>query len=137
VVPVLVRDDVGTGERAAFGAEAGLQLLEERQVDVDLVVRRTVERPDGRGCVSAPGTDAAAEEVRARRAVRDARTRERVAPVAVERVDDGNDLAVQLRVGLLAGAAARRRRRRVGRLAGGQLGETAGKAQPARAAELR
>ena len=47
VVPVLVGDHVRLGERAAARAEAGAQVVVERQVDVDLLVGRAVERADG------------------------------------------------------------------------------------------
>ena len=46
VVPVLVREDVGLGERATLGAEARAQLVEEAEVDVDRLVGRAVERAD-------------------------------------------------------------------------------------------
>ena len=44
----LVRDHVGAGELAGFAAaaaEAPLQVLEERRVEIDLVVARAIERP--------------------------------------------------------------------------------------------
>ena len=47
VVADLVRDHIGIGEVAA-GPEAALHLLEEREVDVDGLVERAVERPHGR-----------------------------------------------------------------------------------------
>ena len=46
VVAVLVGEDVRLGERPALGAELGLELVEEAEVDVDVTVVRTVERPD-------------------------------------------------------------------------------------------
>ena len=46
VVPVLVRQHVGLGERPTLGAEARLQLVEEAEVDVDVLVGRAVERAD-------------------------------------------------------------------------------------------
>src|SRR4051794_18942776 len=47
VVAHLVRDYVRIGEVAAR-AEPALHLLEERQIDVDLLIERTIERPHGR-----------------------------------------------------------------------------------------
>ncbi len=47
VVPVLVRENVRLGERAALRSELRLQLVEEAEVDVDVAVGRAVERPDG------------------------------------------------------------------------------------------
>ena len=46
VMADLVGDDVGLGE-VSWRAEALIQLAEEREVDVELVITRTVERPDG------------------------------------------------------------------------------------------
>ena len=46
MVPVLVRDHVGLGERAAAGAEPRLELVEEAEVDVDVPIPRAVEGPD-------------------------------------------------------------------------------------------
>jgi hypothetical protein len=116
VVAVLVRDHVGAGERPALGAEAGLQLAEERQVDVDLVVARAVERSGLRAGAAAAGADPAGEEVRPRRLVALAGAGEGVGPVAVQRVDDRDDLTVQLRVGLGARPAGRGGLRGVRRL---------------------
>ena len=109
VVAVLVGDDVGAGEVAALRAEAGLQLLVEGQVDVDVLVGGAVERPGVRGGGPAAGVHVAGEELGARRRVALAGAGERVAPVVVDGVDDGDDLAVELRVGLRARLARRRR----------------------------
>jgi hypothetical protein len=56
VVSDLVRDNVRLSE-LAWRAEPGAQLIEERQIDVDLLIGGTVERPGGglRGAASAVG----------------------------------------------------------------------------------
>ena len=46
-MPDLVRDDVGLGE-VARRAEALIELLEEREVEIDLAVGGAVERPHRR-----------------------------------------------------------------------------------------
>ena len=53
MVADLVRDDVSLRE-VARRMEAGLQLIKELQIDVDVLIRRAVERP-GR-CRSKPTT---------------------------------------------------------------------------------
>ncbi len=105
VVAVLVGDDVGTRERTACGAEPGLQLLEEPQVEVDAGVVGTVEGPHRGGCVAASGGYATAEERGGRALVGLAGPRKLILPVPVEGVGDGRDLAVELRVRVAAAAA--------------------------------
>ena len=112
MVAVLVREHVGLGEGAAARAEAVAQLVEEAEVDVDGLVGRAVERADVRGGDAAAGLRLAGEEARRRLAV----AVDRVAPVRLHRVDDGDDAAVLALVGVAAGAArlrqvARRRGR--------------------------
>ena len=133
-MPVLVRDHVRPREGPALRAEAGLQLLEEAEVDVDLVVARAVERSDRRRRAAARGADAAVEEVGARWLVGQAGAGEGVGPVPVEGVDDGHHLAVELRVGLPAGPTGGRRLRGVGRLAAAELLEATREREPTAAA---
>ena len=68
VVAVLVGDDVRPGERPARGAEPRLELVEEAEVEIDRLVGRAVERPDGRGRRPAAGVDAAVVDDRLGRA---------------------------------------------------------------------
>ena len=49
---VLVSQYVRLGEWATLRAKARLQFIEEVQVKIDLLVYRTVERPDGSGSIS-------------------------------------------------------------------------------------
>ena len=73
VVAVLVGEHVGLRELPARGAELALEhVLEERRVEVDVLVDRAVERPDVGGGVAAAGVDAAGEDRRPRRRVVDA-----------------------------------------------------------------
>ena len=68
VVADLVGDDVGLGE-VARGAEARAQLVEEAEVDVDLLVARTVERAHRRLGEAAGRIDRAREQHQGRLAV--------------------------------------------------------------------
>ena len=117
-MPVLVREDVRLGERAALGAELRLQLVEEAEVDVDVAVGRAVERPDGGRRDAAAGRDLPVEEPRPRGLV----VAQRLRPVRLDAVDDGDDAAVLALVRVLARAALLRelgvRRSRADRLAG-------------------
>ncbi len=61
VMADFVGDHVGLGEVAA-GAEAGAQILEEAQVDINLPVGGTVERPHRRLGQAAGGLDGPAEQ---------------------------------------------------------------------------
>jgi hypothetical protein len=61
VVPDFVRQNVGLGE-VSGRSEAPLQLLVEPEVDVDLLVRGTVERSGGRLGESARGLHRVPEE---------------------------------------------------------------------------
>src|SRR4051812_47322080 len=96
---VLVCEDVRLSERAVAAAELRAELVEEAEVDVDLLVRRAVERADvGRRLAAA----------RVRRAGEEDRLRDRVAldglaPVRLDRVDVADDSAVLLRVRVGAG----------------------------------
>ena len=58
VVAVLVGEDVGLDEVAALAAELALEhVVEERGVEVDVLVGRAVERPDVGGRLAAAGAD--------------------------------------------------------------------------------
>src|SRR5688500_230869 len=94
VMPVLVRDHVHLGERTALGAELGLKLLVEAEVEVDGLIERTVERPHRAGRSAARGIDRIGEEERARGLVLVARGLERAAPILVEAVHGSDDPAV-------------------------------------------
>src|SRR5215210_547124 len=99
VVGVLVGDHVGVDEQAALGAEAGLQVVEEAQVDVDQLVGGAVERPGAARRAAALRLHLAGEVhgvggpvVRA----------EHAAPVVLDRVDVGDHRAVHRVVGVPA-----------------------------------
>src|SRR3954447_16718809 len=91
VVAVLVGQHVGVDERATFGAEPGLQVVEEAQVDVDQLVARAVEGPRAAGRATAGGLHGAGEEHRVGGLVGGA---QRLAPVVLDRVDVGDDRAL-------------------------------------------
>src|SRR4051794_22642747 len=105
VVAVFVRDDVGLRERSAGRAEPGAQLVEEAEVEIDVTIRRAVERPDiGRG-IAAAGLDLVGEQARLRRLVGLAGLVELAGPELLHAVDDADDSAVGACVGVGAGAA--------------------------------
>src|SRR5207245_6806243 len=94
VMAVLVRDDVALRERAALRAETLLQFLKEADVEVDLLVVRTVE-----GTHRGLGETARALRVpgvnhRLRRQVRLAAARELATPIFLDAVDEADDAAV-------------------------------------------
>src|SRR5918996_413634 len=124
VVPVLVCEDVGAREVATFDAELRTELLEEPEVDVDLPVERTVERPHGRGRVPAPGRNRAVEEDRARGIVV---PQAALGPVLLDAVDEREDAAVLVLVGVLRRLAVLQRRGRRARARGlpGEVAEAA------------
>ena len=105
MVPVLVRDHVGLRERAALRAEARAELVEEPEVDVDVLVGGAVERAHRRGGEAAAALHGLREEARAGGHVLAAAARERVRPVALDRVDVADDPAVLALVGVGARAA--------------------------------
>src|SRR5215212_3393635 len=102
VMPVLVRDHVRLRERAPVRPEPCAQLLEEPQVDVDLPVGRTVERPDLRARVAAAGLRGVGEEDGLRRRVLPVAALERPCPAALDAVDDTDAPPVVALVGVLA-----------------------------------
>src|SRR6266542_1900182 len=105
VVPVLVRHDVALGERSPGRAETGPQLLEEREIEVDLLVGRAVERPRGRRREAAAGLRRARVEHRTGGRVRFGAPRELVGPVLLDAVDEADDPAVVATVRVRAGLA--------------------------------
>src|SRR5581483_11462612 len=131
VVPVLVREHVRLGHRPPPRTQLRLQLVEEAEVDVDVAVVRAVERPHGRGGGAAAGLDRVGEEARARGLV----VAQRLRPVRLHAVDDGDDAAVVAPVRVLPRAALRlqlaRGRARSDRL----VRQPAQLAEPAAAAE--
>ncbi len=106
VVAVLVRDHVGLRERATLGAEPALQVVEEREVQIHLLVTRAVERADRGGGRAARGAGGAAEQLGAGRLVLPPALGEPVVPVVLHAVDHRDDPAVLLDVGLGSGRAA-------------------------------
>jgi hypothetical protein len=104
VMPILVSKDVRLCEGPAARAELRLQLIEEAEVDVDVAIARTVERPGRRGRRPTAGLDATVEESRSRPFVPTKRLR----PVRLHAVDHGDDAAVIALVGVLPGLAGLR-----------------------------
>ncbi len=116
MVAVLVGEDVGVHQRAALGAELGLQLVVEAQVDVHEVVAGAVERAGAGVGGAAAGVHRAREErgvdpLVARRGSADLRRDLRIPParpVRLDRVDVSHDGAVELRVRVRSGTALAR-----------------------------
>src|SRR5690348_15131699 len=98
---VLVGQDVGLRERATLRAELRAQVVEEAQVDVHLLVGRTIEGTDVLGGRTASRRCLSAEEGRLRNLVLPSMRRELTAPVLLHAVDEGNDSTVvaPIRVG--------------------------------------
>ena len=99
VVAVLVREDVRLGKRAALRIEAVAELLEEAEVDVDVLVGGTVERPDLGARLAAAGVGGTREEDGLGRLV----VADRTLPEDLDAVDDTDDAAVLAVVGVGAG----------------------------------
>ena len=95
VMAVLVRDHVGLHERRAADAEAGLQVVEEPEVDVDELVAWTVERADLRVGGAAPRIRLTREEDRVRVCVLAVAPLEHSVPELLHAVDDRDDAAVR------------------------------------------
>src|SRR4051794_26659467 len=64
----LVRDDVGFG-KIAGRAESAAQFVEEPEVQIDIVICRTVERAAGRLRKAAPRVSSVAEQAHLRRLI--------------------------------------------------------------------
>src|SRR5438093_6096985 len=126
-MPVLVRDDVGLRERTALRPEARLQLLKEADVEIDLLVIRTVEG-SGRGARRAAGSfRVPAEDHRSRRRIRRPAPRELVAPVLLHAVDEADDTAVLALVRVHAGPTVLDRLNALDRRLGGRRVDHAGR----------
>jgi len=94
VVAVLVGEHVRLGERSAPGAEARTELLKEPEVDVDVLVDRTVERPRVGAGRAAPRVGRAREEDGLGDGVAPSAARELTLPVALDAVDIRDDPAI-------------------------------------------
>ena len=105
VMAVLVRHDVRLGETAALGAELRLQLVEEAEIQVHQLVRRTVERTDFRACRAARSGGHAVVEDRVRTHVLLAAVGELLVPVRLDGVDIADDATALGLVGILTGLA--------------------------------
>ena len=95
----LVRNHVGPREIAG-GMQLVLQLLEERHVEIDLLVARTVERPDRGGGATACGIHATAEQVEFGVDVGHAFCLENRPPGLLGRMQDRADEILLLRIDL-------------------------------------
>src|SRR5262245_2249267 len=89
-MPDLVGDHVAARE-VSWSAEAALQLLEERLVQVHVAVARTVERPDRRADQPACRLDATAEEHKPGRLVLPPHLLEDLSPGVLGVADDARD----------------------------------------------
>ena len=105
VVAVLVGEHVGVDERPAGGAEVLLQLVVEGQVDVDELVAGAVEGPGAGVGGTAGRLHLAAEPDGVDGRVGPPEAGEFAGPVALDGVDVGDDGALELVVGVLAGPA--------------------------------
>ena len=94
MMAVLVRHDVGLRERSAGRAELAPQLVEEPEVEVDVAVVGTVERPDVGGCRTTAGLDLIREQPRLRRLVGLCPRLGTSRPELLHAVDDADDAAV-------------------------------------------
>ena len=99
---VLVCDHVGLHERRAADTEAGLELVEETEVDVHELVSRTVERADLRVGRPARGVHLAGEEDRVDVLVLPVAALEDAVPELLDAVDDRDDAAVLPHVRILS-----------------------------------
>lgn len=105
MVAVLVGDDVLLGQVAAVGAEPARKLIEERRIDVDPAVQRTIERPDlvGRGATA--GLRRAGVDDGRCLGVLLAVLRQQLTPEGLHAVDRGDDEALVVTVGVGSGLA--------------------------------
>ena len=111
MVADLVGDHVGVGEIAA-AAVFRLHVAEERQVEIDLLVERAIERPHRRLGAAAAGLGRAVVEHQRRRLVAHAGLRrQRVRPHRLGLAQDMADEQLQLVVDAGRGGLALRRRR--------------------------
>ena len=99
VVPVLVREDVGLRERTSRGAELRRELLEEPEIDIDVLIRGTVEGTDRRRGRAAAGLRPVGEQDRTRFGV----SGERVRPIVLDAVHVRHDRTVLALLGIRAG----------------------------------
>src|SRR6202012_4361031 len=94
------RDDIGRGEfagAARAAVEARLDLAEEAGVEIDLLVRRTIERPHRRlRHAAASAVGGIAEQTDLRTDVIPARRRELLLPAIVDLAEDAGDHAAHL-----------------------------------------
>src|ERR1043166_3663498 len=109
VVPVLMGDHVGLGELTGLAlapAEAALEFAEERRVEIDLPVGRTIERPHRRPREAARRLDPTAEQHQMRRLITAARFLKNFPPAVLVLAQH---LAHEIAGGVLGLAGLRRR----------------------------
>src|SRR5687767_13672433 len=78
-MPNLVCDHIGCG-KVARRSESLVELTEERQIEVDLLIGRAIERPAGRRCRPTGGLDGPLKEHKDRLAILAASTLEDTIP---------------------------------------------------------
>src|SRR5919197_2865972 len=94
MVAVFMRHHIALGERASPRAEPCLQLLEEPEVEIDVLVDRTVEGPDVGRRRPAAGLRLLAEDHRVGGLVLTAGLRELVRPELLDTVDVADNPAI-------------------------------------------
>ena len=98
VMAVLMSDHVRLREWAALRSEAGLEFLEESEINVEVLVARTVERAGRAAGRSAPRRRGPGEQDRRRLDIRGLRSGQGGRPVRLDAVDVPDDPAIGARV---------------------------------------
>src|ERR1700704_5055756 len=121
-MPVFVSDHVPLGEWTALRAEARLKLIEEADVEIDLLVVRTVEGAGRRARGATRGLGVAGKDHGGRRCVRRAASSvELVAPVFLHAVHEADDATVRALVGVRTGTTVLHRLGAFDRRLGGRV----------------
>ena len=132
VVAVLMSHDVALGQRPALGAELRLKVIEETEIQVDLLVLRTIERTDRRRGVAATCRYLPREEHRLGGLIVLTRLIELLCPELLHAVDVADDPAILtlVRVGTSAALLLERARSRLGARTRIDGGAEAGRVAP-------
>src|SRR5512138_955706 len=104
---VLMRKHIRLGERTALGAKASLQFIEEVEVQIDLLVVRTIEWPHGAAGSSTGSLRVPCEKNRIGECVLAPTAGKFIGPKRLDAVDEANDAAVLAGVRVGPGLALR------------------------------